>query len=69
MTDYQDGVPVRGDAVLRPNTWRSIELNVRLPVPEWDNQEVHFALEENAVLAEDGWHWIDGRQSKFYLIR
>ena len=69
MTDYQDGVPVRGDAVLRPNTWRSIELNVRHNVPEWDGQSVRFALEEDAVLTNDGWRWIDGRQSKFYLIR
>ena len=69
MTDYQDGVPVRGDAVLHPNTWRSIELNVRHPVPEWDDQEVRFALEEDAVLTEDGWEWIGGRQSEFYLIR
>ena len=69
MTDYQDGVPVRGDAVLRPNTWRSIELNVRFPVPEWDDQEVRFALEEDAALTEDGWVWIGGRQSEFCLIR
>ena len=69
MTDYQDGVPVRGDAVLRPNTWRSIELNVRFPVPEWDGQDVRFALEEDAVLTEHGWEWIAGRQSEFYLIR
>ena len=69
MTDYQDGVPVRGDALLRPNTWRSIELNVRHNVPEWDGQSVRFALEEDAVLTNDGWRWIDGRQSEFYLIR
>ena len=69
MTDYQDGVPVRGDALLRPNTWRSIELNARHNVPEWDGQSVRFALEEDAVLTTDGWRWIDGRQSEFYLIR
>jgi len=69
MTDYQDGVPVRGDAMLHPNTWRSIELNVKHPVPEWDDQEVRFALEEDAVLTENGWEWIGGRQSEFYLIR
>ena len=69
MTDYQDGVPVRGDAVLRPHTWRSIELNVRHEVPEWGGQEVRFALEEDAVLLPEGWDWIDGRQTEFYLIR
>ena len=69
MSDYQDGVPVRGDYRFRPNTWHSIELNVRHPVPEWDGQEVRFALEEDAAILEDGWSWIDGRQTDFYLIR
>jgi hypothetical protein len=69
MTDYQDGVPVRGDYVFRSDTWHSIELNVRLPVPEWDGQEVRFALEEDAGIFQTGWDWIDGRQTEFYLIR
>jgi hypothetical protein len=69
MTDYQEGVPVRGDYVFRPNTWHSIELNATHAVREWDNQPVRFALEEDAVLREGGWDWIDGRQTEFYLIR
>lgn len=69
MTDYQSGVPVRGDYVFRPDTWHSIELNVRQPVPEWDNQVVTFALEEDAALLSSGWDWIDGRQTTFYLIK
>ena len=69
MTDYQTGVPVRGDYQLRADTWHSIELNARYAVPEWDGQEVRFALEEDAALLDDGWDWIDGRQTSFYLIR
>jgi len=69
MSDYQDGVPVRGDYIFRPNTWHSIELNARYAVPEWDGQEVRFALEEDAALLDGGWDWIDGRQSTYYLIR
>jgi Xaa-Pro aminopeptidase len=69
MTDYQAGVPVRGDSVFRPNTWHSIELNVTHPVKEWDNQPVRFALEEDAALLGSGWDWIAGRQTTFYLIR
>jgi Xaa-Pro aminopeptidase len=70
MTDYQHGVPVRGDYVFRPNTWHSIELNVTHPVGEWDNQAVRFALEEDAAIMPGGtWDWIDGRQTEFYLIR
>ena len=69
MTDYQTGVPVRGEDTFRPNTWHSIELNVVHPVPEWGGQQVRFALEEDAALLADGWDWIDGRQTRFYLIR
>jgi hypothetical protein len=69
MTDYQDGVPVRGEYVFRPDTWHSIELNVQHLVPEWKNQRVRFALEEDAALLSSGWSWIDGRQSAFYLIK
>ena len=70
MTDYQQGVPVRGDYVFRPNTWHSIELNVMHHVPEWDGQPVRFALEEDAAILPGGtWDWIDGRQTEFYLIR
>jgi Xaa-Pro aminopeptidase len=69
MTDYQEGVPVRGDYVFRPDTWHSIELNVTHKVPEWGGQPVRFALEEDAALLASGWDWIDGRQTEFYLIR
>jgi Xaa-Pro aminopeptidase len=69
MTDYQEGVPVRGDYVFRPNTWHSIELNVTHNVKEWDNQPVRFALEEDAAILDGGWDWIDGRQTEFYLIK
>ena len=69
MTDYQQGVPVRGDYVLRPDTWHSIELNVMHKVPEWNGQAVRFALEEDAGLFADGWRWIDGRQERLYLIK
>jgi Xaa-Pro aminopeptidase len=69
MTDYQQGVPVRGDYVFRPDTWHSIELNVREIVPEWNNERVMFALEEDAALSANGWSWIDGRQTQFYLVK
>ncbi|MEZ5419841.1 MAG: M24 family metallopeptidase [Vicinamibacterales bacterium] len=69
MTDYQEGVPVRGDDVFRPNTWHSIELNAKVKVPEWGGQEVTFALEEDAALLPDGrWDWVLSRQDRFHLI-
>ena len=69
MTDYQEGVPVRGEYIFRPDTWHSIELNVTHRVPEWSNQAVRFALEEDAALLATGWDWIDGRQTRLYLIK
>jgi Xaa-Pro aminopeptidase len=70
MTDYQDGVPVRGAYTFQPYTWHSVELNVTHKVPEWDGQAVRFALEEDAAIMPDGkWDWIDGRQTEFYLIK
>jgi Xaa-Pro aminopeptidase len=69
MTDYQNGVPGRGDYIFRPNTWHSIELNVTHKVKDWGDQPVRFALEEDAALLEGGWQWIAPRQTMFYLIR
>jgi Xaa-Pro aminopeptidase len=70
MTDYQEGVPVRGDYVFHPHTWHSIELNATFKVPEWGGQAVRFALEEDAAILVNGkWDWVDGRQTEFYLIK
>jgi Xaa-Pro aminopeptidase len=70
MTDYQEGVPVRGDYPFFAYTWHSIELNATHKVPEWSGQAVRFALEEDAAIMPDGkWDWIDGRQTTFYLIK
>jgi len=69
MTDYQEGVPVRGELPYRANTWHSVELNVVHPVPEWGDQRVMFSMEEDAILTEEGWDWVLGRQESFYLIR
>jgi Xaa-Pro aminopeptidase len=69
MTDYQTGVPVRGEYILRPDTWYSIELSATHRVPEWNNQSVRFPLEEDAGLFATGWKWIDGRQDRLYLIK
>jgi Xaa-Pro aminopeptidase len=69
MVDYQQGIPGRGDYTFRPDTWHSIELNVKYNVKEWGDQPVQFALEEDAALLETGWDWIAPRQTQFYLIK
>lgn len=58
----------QGAHPLRPNTAWSIELSARSKVPEWDDQEVEFRLEEDAVFDGSKVAYLDGRQSKFHLI-
>ena len=70
LWDYQDGVPGRGDAKVIPNMWFSIELQATTPVPEWGNQPVRSAQEEDAVVGPDGTvRWALRRQSEFHLVR
>jgi len=67
--DSQEGVPVRGDAVLLPSTWHSIELQTTTPIPEWDGKPASCRQEEEAYLDTDGIrHWVFRRQSKLHLV-
>ncbi len=69
MTDYQQGVPVRGDYPFNADSWHSIELNATHKVKEWGDQPVRFALEEDAFLFSTGWQWVIGPQTEFHLIK
>jgi hypothetical protein len=68
LWDQQEGVPGRGDYPLVEDTCYSIELNVKHAVPEWDDQEVRIALEEDAALTDGSMRWLHGRQTRFHLI-
>ena len=70
LWDYQDGVPGRGDATVIPSMWYSIELQATTRVPEWDNQAVRMAQEEDAVVGADGKiRWALRRQDQLFLVR
>lgn len=70
LWDRQQGVPGRGDVPLLRNTWHSIELQATTPVPEWNNQPVRSAQEEEAWIDADGTiGWVLERQTKFHLVR
>ena len=70
LWDLQQGVPGRGDVKMLPGTWFSIELQATTPVPEWGGQELEVALEEDAVLDEQGkMSWVLRRQSAFHLVK
>jgi hypothetical protein len=70
LWDYQDGVPGRGDATVIPSMWWSIELQSTTPVPEWNDQSVRMAQEEDAIIGADGRvRWALRRQATLFLIR
>lgn len=69
LWDQQAGVPGAGDYPLYFDTVYSIELNVRAAVPEWDNQEVQIALEQDATFTKAGAHFLDRRQTELRLIK
>lgn len=67
--DGQDGVPVRGDAVLLPSTWHSIELQATRNIPEWGGEPANCRQEEEAYLDANGERpWVFRRQEKFHLV-
>jgi len=70
LWDRQEGVPGRGDVLLLPNTWFSIELGARTKVPEWDGQELFVGQEEDAVIDANGKiTWVLRRQTNYHLVR
>ncbi len=68
LWDQQQGVPGKGDYPLYDDTVYSIELNIKKAVPEWDDQEVRIALEEDAELTGGQMHWLAGRQTELHVI-
>jgi hypothetical protein len=58
----------RGEHPLRSSTAWSIELSAKAAVPEWNNQEVEFRLEEDAFFDGSKVIYLDGRQSSFHLV-
>jgi Xaa-Pro aminopeptidase len=70
LWDYQEGVPGRGDAKVIPSMWYSAELQVTTPVPEWNNQPVRVAQEEDFIIGADGKpRWAIRRQSEYHVVK
>jgi hypothetical protein len=70
LWDHQEGVPGMGDAKVIPNSWFSVELSVRAPVPEWGGKELFIGMEEDASVDAAGRAgWVLRRQERFHLIR
>ncbi len=70
LWDYQDGVPGRGDALVIPSMWYSIELQATTPVPEWGGQRVRMAQEEDVIIDAAGKvRWALRRQDRLFLVK
>lgn len=68
--DAQEGTGAQGEAKVIANMWYSIELQVTSPIPEWGNQLVRMAQEEDAVIGPDGrTHWALRRQTNLFVVR
>jgi hypothetical protein len=61
--------PGRGDVKLVPNSCFTVELSVTMPVPEWDGRELRLSLEQDIVFNGEKAHFLDGRQTKFHIIK
>lgn len=69
LWDRQQAIPGKGDVLVLPNTWFSIELSATTAVPEWGGQELWVGQEEDAVLVGEKAQWALRRQSKFHLVK
>lgn len=70
LWDRQEGVEHRGDLLVRPSTWFSIELQATSEIPEWGGEELSCRQEEEAYLDASGArHWTFRRQERFHLVR
>ncbi len=59
----------RGEVKLVTNSSFAVELSVAGPVPEWNGRELTMAQEQNCVVTAQGPVFLDGRQTRLYLIR
>ena len=61
--------PGRGEVKLVANSCFTAEMSVTMPVPEWGGQEFRLPLEQDVVFTGGGVFFLDGRQTRFHLIR
>lgn len=69
MWDSQGGV-LKDDGdnyPLNPNTVYAIELNTTITIPEW-KRDIRIMLEEAGFYGEDGFRYVNGRQTELLLI-
>ncbi len=45
------------------------ELSVTYPIAEWDGKELRMGLEQIIAFTKDGTQFLDGRQTKFHIVK
>ena len=65
----QENTGPRGEVKVVPNSCFTVELSVDRPVPEWGAQELRFKLEQDIVFTKKGVFYLDGRQTKYHIIK
>lgn len=68
MYDNQGFVPGHGEYILHDDTCYALELNITEKVPEWDNQDVCFMLEETISYTGGKTYFMDGDRDKVIAI-
>ena len=61
--------PGRGDVQLVYNSCFVAELSVTVPIPEWGGKDFRLPLEQDIAFTREGVIFLDGRQTKFHLIK
>ena len=61
--------PGRGDVKLVPMSCFTAEMSVTMPVPEWGNQDFRLPLEQDVLFTGARTFFLDGRQTRFHLIK
>ncbi len=61
--------PGRGDVKLVPMSAFTAELSITMPVPEWGGADFRLPLEQDVVFLGDRTVFLDGRQTRFHLVR
>ncbi|MFC2157050.1 M24 family metallopeptidase [Acidobacteriota bacterium] len=61
--------PGRGDVKLVPNSCFTAEMSITSPVPEWGGKELRLSLEQDIIFTGKKAYFLDGRQTKFHIIK
>ncbi len=69
MWDNQAETPIQGDWKLYPNTAYAIEGNVKVKLPEWDNQLIQIPLEQSAYFDGEKVIYLGGRQTEWHFVK